>query len=1044
MMNRSIECPSSSCTQARNMSRTGWRGLGLAVAALLLSVLLSGALARPALAELDFMSAGFHLTGPAGTPSRQAGAHPDVITEVRLNEHFDADEGKLLPDGSIKDVSVELPPGLVGNPTAAPTCSVEQFRAAINGVDCPIASQIGFAKINVLEPGAGFDGEGPFGGIYNLQHGADVPALFAFDYGNATIFITPRVRPGDYGISADSLESSQADSIYAFKITLWGVPADPSHDSERIGGTRYIGRGVASPDKRKPFLSAPTSCGASPFTIGFTANSWEEPERYVQVSSTADLDGSPFLNEGCDKLQFGPTIVMRTSSHAAGAPTGLAVDLKLPQSEDPDGLATADLRKAVVTLPPGMSVSASSAAGLGACSTAQIGIGSNDAPTCPDSSKLGTVEIDTPLLTEPIKGDVILAKQGDNPFGSLLALYLAVKGPGFYLKLPGRVDLDPATGQLTATFDNTPQLPFTEMHLVFTGGPRAALANGPACGTFSAHAELSSWASETPVVSDMPLAVNEDCGSGAFAPGFSAGTESPLAGSTSSFHLHVTDDQVGSPIARIDTTLPSGLLALIGSVPLCPEAQAAAGTCSAASQIGTTTVGAGAGDSPVFLPEADKAPTAVYLAGPYEGAPFSLSIVVPAQAGPFDLGSVVVRAGLFVDPKTAQATVKSDPLPTILQGIPLDVRDLRVDVTRPRFMFNPTSCAVQTVTGSIVPAVGQTGAPSVNAAGVGYPTQTGAAAAVSSRFQVGSCATLAFKPKLSASTQSNGKFNGNGASLDVKLAAPGEGPRSDGTAGESDIAKVDVELPKLLPSRLTTLQKACTAAQFATNPAGCPAASNVGSATASTPVLAHPLSGPAYLVSHGGAAFPDLVVVLQGEGVRIDLTGNTFISKAGVTSSKFETVPDAPISSFELNLPEGPHSALGTGLRNPTATLCAQSLVMPTTLTGQNGTVVRQSTNIAVTGCAAAILVASHKVKGHTATVVVAVPGAGKLVAGGSGLSEVSNTAAAAKNVTLKLALSRKAQAIVKSKGKLRVKVKVTFTPKKGHKLTKSVTVSFT
>jgi hypothetical protein len=325
-------------------------------------------------------------------------------------------------------------------------------------------------------------------------------------------------------------------------------------------------------------------------------------------------------------------------------------------------------------------------------------------------------------------------------------------------------------------------------------------------------------------------------------------------------------------------------------------------------------------------------PGNVFLTGPYRGAPFGLSIVTHAVAGPFDLGNVIVRAAVNVDPHTSQIVVTSDPLPTILQGIPLDLKTVNVTIDRPGFTFNPTNCSPLSVTGTIA-------------------STTGASAAVSSPFEAANCANLPFKPSFRVSTQAR-TSKANGASLDVKVSQK---------PGEANIQRVDVTLPLALPARLTTLQRACTEAQFNANPAGCPAASNVGMATATTPVLSMPLTGPAYLVSHGGAAFPDLVVVLQGEGITIDLTGNTDIKK-GITYSRFETVPDAPIGSFELRLPEGPHSALAANTPGKAkGSLCSSKLSMPTTIAGQNGAVIHQSTPIKVTGCAKA----KHRKKAH-------------------------------------------------------------------------------
>jgi hypothetical protein len=366
----------------------------------------------------------------------------------------------------------------------------------------------------------------------------------------------------------------------------------------------------------------------------------------------------------------------------------------------------------------------------------------------------------------------------------------------------------------------------------------------------------------------------------------------------------------------VTVTTPPGLLGVLKSVQQCGEPQAGQGTCGPGSLIGHATVTAGVGPDPV------STTGEVFLTGPYKGAPFGLSIVVPTAVGPFNLGNVVVRAAIGVDPHTAQITVTSDALPTILQGIPLQVKTANVSIDRPGFIFNPTNCEPLAVTGTLTSAQGAT-------------------AGVSSRFQAANCAALAFRPGFSVASQGRASKQ-NGASLDVKVTSG---------AGQANIGKVAVTLPKQLPSRLTTIQQACPEATFAANPASCPAGSNIGTATARTPVLANPVTGPAYLVSHGGAAFPNLVIVLQGENITLELVGSIDIKK-GVTSSAFDSVPDAPIETFELNLPEGPHSALTTALSAKAKyDLCGTSLVMPTTIAGQNGAVITQSTKIAVTEC---------------------------------------------------------------------------------------------
>jgi hypothetical protein len=580
-----------------------------------------------------------------------------------------------------------------------------------------------------------------------------------------------------------------------------------------------------------------------------------------------------------------------------------------------------------------MSVNPGVADGLQGCSDAQISLFSADPAICPDASQIGTAEVHTPLLDHPLAGAVYIGTPLCNPCndadaasGRMLRLFIQVNDPqsGVVVKLPGTVSANPSTGRLIATFKNNPQLPFSDLKLQFKGGPRAPLATPQTCGVFTTTSDLEPWsAPETPdATPSSSFGVSWDGAGGAcpasppFAPSFTAGTVMPKAGGYSPFTLTLARADREQDLSQVQVHMAPGLLGTLSSVPLCGEPQAGLGTCSQASRIGTTTVAAGAGSDPFYL----SGP--VYLTGPYNGAPFGLSVAVPAVAGPFNLGTVVVRAAITIDPLTAAVTVTSGALPQIIDGVPVRLRTVNVTVDRPGFIFNPTSCSAQAVTATIGSAQGAT-------------------AAVSSPFAAGGCASLPFKPRFTASTQAKTSKAG-GASLDVKVAYP---------AGQANIRSVKVDLPKQFPSRLTTLQKACVAAVFEANPASCPAASVVGIARAVTPVLPVTLTGPAYLVSHGGAAFPDLVVVLQGEGVRVDLTGATLIKK-GITSSTFKTVPDVPISSFELYLPQGKYSVLGANLpASAKYSLCGQTLAMPTAITGQNGAVLKQTTKIAVTGC---------------------------------------------------------------------------------------------
>ncbi len=484
--------------------------------------------------------------------------------------------------------------------------------------------------------------------------------------------------------------------------------------------------------------------------------------------------------------------------------------------------------------------------------------------------------------------------------------------------------MNPVTGQLITTFRRTPQALVEDIELHFFGGNRGPLATPAACGTYTTTASFSPWSGTPAVDTSSSFAVTSGpngtaCPSPApFAPTFTAGTTSSQAGGFSPFTATFSREDSDQALSGVSVTTPPGLLGILKGVERCAEAQANQGSCGAGSLIGHVTAAAGAGPEP-YVVQGGQA----FLTGPYKGAPFGLSFVIPAVAGPYDLGNVVVRAAIHVDPHTAQITVVSDPLPSILQGVPLQVRKVNVTIDRQGFMFNATNCEPFAVTGSLT-------------------STQGATANVSSHYQAANCASLPFKPKFTVSTQAHTSKK-QGASLDVKVGYP--------QGAQANIHGVAVSLPKQLPSRLTTIQQACPAATFNANPALCPAGSNIGTATATTPVIAAPATGPAYLVSHGGAAFPDVVVVLQAEGVTLNLVGSINI-KHGVTSSAFNSVPDVPILSFELKLPEGPHSGLTAVLpAKAKGNLCGTSLTMPTTLTGQNGAQIKQNTKIAVTGC---------------------------------------------------------------------------------------------
>jgi hypothetical protein len=878
----------------------------------------------PGLAKAEYGVASFEssVTNQDGTPAVQAGSHPyQISTFIKFTHEAGGPE---LPSGSAKDIEVEAPPGFVGDPNATAKCPIATLDDP--EAQCPSETQVGLA---VIEFPGGFVERFP---LFNLIPESGVPAMFGFLVSGQPVYAYAKVRTGtDDGLTVVFNDISQTFSLAGAGLTFWGVPADSRHDTER--GT-CLGTGLACPSigELKPFLTNPTYCTGA-LTSTLHTDSWQEPGIDRTATYTAhDSSGNPAQIEGCDQLSFNPTITVAPDTTQADTPAGVTVDVAVPQEGlvNPSGEATADLENTTVTLPAGVAINPGQAAGLTACQPGADALGTEAAPSCPSSSKVGSVVITTPLLAEKLEGNVYILPS--NPPD--LRLLVAASADGVNLKFVGTVHLD-SSGRVTATFDNTPQLPFTDLKMSFSGGAQAALSTPPSCGNYTTTSDFSP--ASAPAMSDAfpssVFAITSGPGGGAcsatlpFAPVLHAGATTDQAGGYTSFSLLLQRADGEQRVSSLQFKTPEGLLGMIRTVPLCSEAQAEQTACPAASQIGHTVVQAGPGPDPLVVPQPGQGAAPIYLTGPYKGAPYGLEIAVPIIAGPFNLGTVVVRASIAVDPRTSQLTITTDPLPSILDGVPTDLRTINAVIDRPGFMFNPTSCAPMSFGGSAT-------------------STEGTVAPIASHFQVGSCQSLKFAPKFAVST--SGKTSrAKGASLDAKIVYPTGALGANQASQQSNIAKVKVDLPKQLPSRLTTLQKACTAAVFAANPGNCPVASVVGSGMAVTPVLGVPLSGPAYFVSHGGEAFPDLVVVLQGAGVTVDLTGTTFISRSGITSSTFKSVPDVPITSFELKLPEGPHSALAAN-----GNLCTSKLAMPTAFVAQNGAEIHESTKLSVTGCA--------------------------------------------------------------------------------------------
>jgi uncharacterized repeat protein (TIGR01451 family) len=903
------------------------------------------------LSEFGFAAFGFAAHDPSGALDTQAADHPvGVTTTVNLSTIVKAQSiantYRFASVEPLKDLVVYLPVGFVGDPTAARQCTQVQLLGNGTGTEteCPAASRVG--NVVLFEEGSVLGSvANEVTSVYNMVPEPGYPAEFALKVLDKAVPIYANVV--------------HTDSGYALRVGTPGIPTTIATDGLALTffGDPSAADGV--PNSSQAFLTNPADCKGGPLEVRAEADSWAEPGRWA--SAEPPSIAYPEVT-GCDLLRFEPTLELSPEVTRAEEPSGYEIKIKVPQTPNQfPALATPDLMNVTMTLPTGMTVAPGGADGLTGCEAtgphgidmpsgehhpSEAGEGEAIGPDgmshlvsghCPQSSQIGAVKIATPVLASPLEGHLYVAQPqcggrgqpectaADATDGHLFGLYLEAAGSGVVVKLAGSVSANPATGQLTAKFLENPQLPFSELALNIEGGGRAPLSNPRQCGVASASGDLAPWSAPiTPdaTVSSLPFVVDWDGVGGAcpatlpFAPGVVTGVTNVAAGHFSPFTLTVTRGDREQDLARLQVKMPAGLLGMLSKVSLCGEPQAARGACGEASQIGTTSVEAGSGPQPLGVKGR------VYLTGPYGGSPFGLSIVVPAVAGPFNLGNVVVRARIDVDPSTSAITVTSDPLPQILDGVPLRIQTLNVAVEREGFIFNPTSCAAKQIATTI-------------------EAVQGASARTNVPFAVEGCRDLPFSPKFSVSTQAQTSKK-SGASLDVKVAS---GP------GQANIGKVVVSLPKQLPARLTTLQKACPEATFAQNPATCPVSSDVGTAKAVTPVLGEPLVGPAYLVSHGGAAFPDLVVILEAQGVRLDLVGNTSIKK-NITTSTFDSVPDAPVSTFELKLPEGSHSVLTSNLSaKANGSLCGVKLVMPTTIIGQNGVQVKQSTKIAVSGC---------------------------------------------------------------------------------------------
>jgi hypothetical protein len=932
----------------------------------------------------------------------QAGGHPNYgITDFTVNTKEIA-PGVYEPEGNVVHVRTDVAPGVATNPQAVEKCSMKEFDSTevapgfFLAPTCKSATEIGVNEAVV------FDGAGDLsltGDAYNLEQ----PKGLASDFGVALalpkafteiIFKGPTPQlyahtliEGNVEWGAEAAGTGKADYHDYFEINV--SPALPLISSRLIFNGRS-GEG--------DFLTNPTSCtGIGPQTTTTLKLKFEKGESAEEKYTT------PIGTENCGLVPFEPGFALTQGTKASDTPDGITAELTLPHQVGATEIDSSQVKTATVTLPEGITLNPSAAAGLEACTPEDIAIGTKNPVKCPEGSRLGTVTLNVPgLPAGSLQGYVYLGGPATGPItGPPYVVYVAAESEryGVSVRLKGEATPNETTGQLTTTFSENPEQPFSDLIVRLNGGPLAPLANALKCEASTATTTFTPF---TNTAAKSPTASFEVTGCPSTLPFSlvqSTQNETTAGGGHTSYTLNLTRANGQQYLQKIKTTLPAGLIGEIPAVTLCGEPQAALGTCTAASQIGTATVTAGAGSFPFSF----SGP--VYMTGPYAGAPYGLSIAVPAVAGPFNLGTVVTRSTINVNQTTARVTAES-VLPTIVKGVPLRLRSISVNVNRQGFLLNPTNCSPEATESTLTSTFGA--------------LQEG----LSTPFQVEGCGSLAFKPTFTAST-SGKPSKANGASLETTInQAP----------GQANLKSVFVTLPKQLPSRLTTLQKACLAATFEANPYSCPEGSVVGSARANTPALPGKLSGPAILVSHGGEEFPDLELVLEADGVRVIVVGKTDIKK-GITTTNFATTPDVPVSSITVNLPLGPHSALAAN-----GNLCAPTLVMPTTITGQNGTQIKQNTVISPTGCG--VQVVGHKIVGNTAYLTVKTFAAGRISGSGKGLSTVYRTlGAASKAATLKVPLSSKAR----SRGRpFKLSVRVGFVPKKkGAHSSASVTVTF-
>jgi hypothetical protein len=835
----------------------------------------------------------------ASLSTTQAGAHPNLTFSFQMKQDPESEPNEFgLRDGyaTPRDIRFELPPGLIGDPNVLGAPQQCTARELINWETegCPNGSQVGVTAVYGYELHVGLTEP-----VYMMQPpGGDVVARLGTIAGNYPTFIDLRVRSeGDYGIVAEVSDAPVAVRLVKLETTTWGVPADPGHDTERCTPAEAIS-GITKCESRPPgsrplpFMTNPTRCGV-PLEMRVAASSWNAPDAFDTVTA-------PFpAISGCDNLPFGPSLTLDTTSRRTDSPTGADITLKLPASEGVSVREPSQMRDLRIEFPAGLVFNPGAGDGLGTCSPAQVGLGTREASHCPDAAKLASTEFDIPVLERNLRGAVYLREpEPGHPFRA----WITADDLGLHIKLPGELEVDKQTGQVTSITTEIPQAPIREAKIDLKSGFRAPLITPQHCGTFETEYEFTPWSGGSPKAGTTQMQITEGCDSGGFAPKLSAGSTDAKGGAFAPFTFTLTREDGEQNVEGLNITLPKGISASFAGVARCEGADAQTGNCRADSRVGKVIAAVGAGSAPLWVPQQGKRPTAVYLSGPYKGAPLSIVAVVPKQAGPFDFGDEVIRSAIFVDPETAQATAKADPLPQLVEGIPITYKTINVQLDRPDFSLNPTSCARKETVANLTSSGGKS-------------------ATASSSFAVTDCARLPFKPTISFRLL-GGTHRGAHPKLQAVLKT---------RPGDANLAGASVALPRSEFLDQGHIKTVCTRVQFAAHQ--CPAGSVYGHAMAKTLLFDFPLKGDAILRS-SSHPLPDLVLALHGPPstpIEVDVVGRIDSINGGIRTT-FDTIPDAPVSRFTLEMQGGKK-----GLLQNSADLCASTHRATAKFNAQNG-----------------------------------------------------------------------------------------------------------